>query len=171
LASLQENEYPEFQNRNHAKAYELADVSKVKSGIKAQLEKALSYDLLCGFAWFNLGIQFYSEKDFIGATIAFTMCALLQNNDIEAWINAAGCSISSDKTQLMFVFIVRVAYHYNGDKFILELHKRLSEYNKNDLSIYFDMIDKVISKKENKTKTLRLLENDEDHDRLVFETT
>ncbi len=169
LSILLKNGYPELQNRNPIKANELVDFTTIKSKIEEQLEEALSYDLLCGLAWFNLGINSNSKKDFISATIAFAMCALVQNNDIEAWVNATICSLLANKTQL-FINIVKVAYHYNDDKFLLELYKKLSEFNKSNLSEYFDMINEFLYEKKYKQKNIRLIENDENHNILVFET-
>lgn len=170
LATLLENDYPESQNRDSEKAYKLADVTKINSGVKEQLEQAISYDMLCGYAWFNLGIEYYSNGDNIGATIAFTMCALLQNSDLEAWANATGCAFSDNSTISMFFHIVRLGYFYNEDEYVIELHKRMVKSSKTATNEYFDLIDKIISEKRNSTKTIRLIEDKDSHNEIVFET-
>ncbi|MFH2107253.1 MAG: DUF4365 domain-containing protein, partial [Chrysiogenia bacterium] len=68
------------QKRNANEAVKFADISKIENNenLMDLLKKALYQDLLCGLAWFNIGIEFNKKNQYQDACIAFTMCGLVQ---------------------------------------------------------------------------------------------
>lgn len=115
------------QNRNKSKAINLADVSNCQNNeeIEKNLKEALHHDLLCGLAWFNLG-HTYSKKNEVEETaFCFTMCALVQSWDIEAWVNATLSSFNKKVPAQIFLLIVRTAYFFNKEEFLSALYKNI----------------------------------------------
>jgi tetratricopeptide (TPR) repeat protein len=150
------------QKRKAEKATKLADLSNLKDGVNpiAQLEKALELDLLSGLAWFNLGITHNDNSEFSQACFCFTMAALVQKNDIEAWKNATLCAFNS-KTELMIIpLILRTAFFFNREDFLESLYSQLEEQNKSgSINEIIEMIEKVLpeQQKADKLPTVRVL--------------
>ena len=151
LATLLDNGYKGSQNRNRFKAQQLANEGK--------FNKALESDMLLEFAWFNTGIDENLSGNMLEATIAFTMSALLLNNDIESWVNAILCSLSTKINDIIF-HLVRMAYHYNGEDFINQIQKQVNNADKDFVNALLDAIDKVIQVEKNAYKTIRLFDSD-----------
>ncbi len=85
--------------------------------------------MLSGLAWFNLGISYSEINDFNQVAFSFTMAALVQNQDVEAWKNATLCAFNSDETFKMLPFIIRTAYFFNGAEYLDELYLHLDSQN------------------------------------------
>ena len=157
------NEYNiERQNRNEQEANKYADINQIdkkKSSIK-QIEKALMFDMLSGLAWFNLGISNSENNDFTQAAFCFTMAALVQNGDVEAWKNATLCAFNSDEFIKILPLIIRTAYFFKGEEYLEELYLHLESQNQSEsISHIAEAIEKILPKRENnKTMpTVRLL--------------
>ena len=151
------------QNRDLLVATSKADISTLKGGITAeeQLNSALEIDLLCGLAWFNYGIIHSEKSAFNDAMFSFTMAGLVQNNDIEAWSNAAISWLNTKNNPFIFVLIIRTAYFFNGEEFTIHLFSKIEKNGKNKgLSQLIDMINEVTLKKEKVPPTVRIMNED-----------
>lgn len=164
LSSLIKKYDIKLQERNVKAALALSDVCSVKAeSVEPHLEKALQQDMLCGLAWFNLGSHRNRIGEIEGAAFCFTICALVQRWDIEAWVNATACSFNKVVPLEIFVLLVRAAYRCNGDRYIESLYKLLeSQLEEEDLSQVAQVIDQVISeeKKSESIPALRMLNED-----------
>lgn len=164
LSSLIEKYDIKIQNRDVKTALALSDVCSVEATeVEKQLEKALQQDLLCGLAWFNLGNHKSSIGEIEGAAYCFTMCALVQRWDIEAWVNATACSFNNVVPLEIFVLLIRAAYLCNRDKYIESLYELLaSQLREEALSEIAQVIEQVISEEKNSESTpaLRMLNED-----------
>lgn len=164
LSSLIEKYDIKIQNRGVKTALALSDVCSVGAeDVEKKLEKALQQDMLCGLAWFNLGNHRSSIGEIEGAAYCFTMCALIQRWDIEAWVNATACSFNNVVPLEIFVLLIRAAYFCNGDKYIESLYELLeSQLGEEALSEVAQVIEQVISeeKKSESTPALRMLNED-----------
>lgn len=160
IASLLKAGYPEYQKRDMNKAMNLASEEKYT--------EALDSDMLCEFAWFNMGVKYFSEKDTINATIAFLMSALLFPSDLESWCNACLCSTSKELNSIFIYHIVRVAYHYNGERFIEQLYNQLKSEDEEFVNTLLDVIDKTISENKIDKTTIRLYLDDGSYDTIII---
>ena len=78
LETLIEHKGIKEQIRHKQEALNLIDITKSGAELVALLEKALEFDLLCGLAWFNLGIEHSKNGLPEDAVFDFTMCGLSQ---------------------------------------------------------------------------------------------
>ncbi|SMN12482.1 hypothetical protein SPBRAN_1137 [uncultured Candidatus Thioglobus sp.] len=164
LSSLIEKYNIKLQNRSVKAALALSDVCSVKAeSVEPHLEKALQQDMLCGLAWFNLGNHRSRIGEIEGAAFCFTICALVQRWDIEAWVNATACSFNNVVPLEILVLLVRAAYFCNGDKYIESLYKLFeNQLGEEALSQVAQVIEQVISdeKKSESTPAIRMLNED-----------
>jgi tetratricopeptide (TPR) repeat protein len=127
LSLLLEEHNIKDQCRNIKKAINLADVKLLTpTEAEEQLEKALEEDLLCGLAWFNLAHHNSNPDTLQEAAFCYTMCALVQTSDIEAWVNATACSFNKIVPVEVFALLIRAGYFYNGENYIAELYEMIS---------------------------------------------
>jgi len=165
LEGILETKNIEVQNRNLLAATSEADISKLKEGVtnEEQLNRALEIDLLCGLAWFNYGIIYSGKLEYNDAMFSFTMAGLVQNNDIEAWSNAAICWLNTKIEPAIFVLIIRTAYFFNGEDFLEHLFNKIEQQGKNKgTSQIIDMINEITQKeeKEKEPPTVRIMNED-----------
>ena len=162
LESLIEKYKINHQDRDVKAALATSDICSVEpENVEDQLEKALQQDMLCGLAWFNLGNYKQLAGETKDAAFCFTMCALVQCWDIEAWVNATVCSFSNEVPLEAFVWLVRTAYFCNGDKYIDSLYRLIeSQLEEESLSKLVQVIEKIISEEKNPkdTTALRMLD-------------
>ncbi|NJI73222.1 DUF4365 domain-containing protein [Sphingobacterium kitahiroshimense] len=127
LKSLTEKKKILSQKRDLVKASLFADLSRLEKGSTPEefLEQALDTDLLCGLAWYNYGLVYNADSRYEEAMFSFTMAGLVQNNDIEAWINATKCCLNIKSDVENFILIISVAYLYNGEDYLENLYKSL----------------------------------------------
>jgi tetratricopeptide (TPR) repeat protein len=162
LESILDEHNFDSQVRNREKANKFADIKLIEKQDDPipKLEEALKVDMLSGLAWFNLGISHSENNDFNQAAFCFTMAALVQNGDIEAWKNATLCAFNSDETIAMLPLIIRTAYFFNGEEYLEELYVHLESQNQSEtISPIIEVIEKILPNRENiKTMpTVRLL--------------
>ncbi|WP_457617563.1 DUF4365 domain-containing protein [Lutibacter sp.] len=148
------NEYKiEYQNRNEEEANKYADINQIdkkKNPIK-QIEKALKFDMLSGLAWFNLGILHSDNNDYSEASFCFSMAALVNNEDIEAWKNATLCAFNSKETITILPLIIRTAYFFNREEYLEEFYLHLESQNQSALiNKIIEAIEKILPKSERK---------------------
>jgi tetratricopeptide (TPR) repeat protein len=152
------------QIRQVKEAMSLADIDNCKDAdVEARLKNALSHDLLCGLAWYNLGQLKYKEGEINATSFCFTACSLVQRWDIEAWVNATVSSFNKEIPINTFVLIVRAAYFCNGDNYIEALYELIeSQSGEEALAHIASVIEQIIStesKKESRPE-LRFLDED-----------
>jgi tetratricopeptide (TPR) repeat protein len=164
LSSLIEKYNIKLQNRSVKSALALSGVCSVKAeSVEPHLEKALEQDMLCGLAWFNLGNHRSRIGEIEGAAFCFTICALVQRWDIEAWVNATACSFNNVVPLEILVLLIRAAYSCNGDKYIESLYMLFeNQLGEEALSKVAQVIEQVIhdDKKSESTPALRMLNAD-----------
>lgn len=153
------------QVRDRDKADKFADVKLIenRNASISKLEEALKIDMLSGLAWFNLGISHSENNDFNQAAFCFTMAALVQNGDIEAWKNATLCAFNSDETIVILPLIIRTAFFFNREEYLEELYSHLESQNQSEtINPIIEVIEKILPDRE-KIKTMptvRLLNKD-----------
>ena len=127
------------------------------------MEDVLKIDLLCGLAWFNLGVAYSKAGKSTEAVFSFAMCGLIHKGDVEAWVNATILAFNKEVPILLMPLIIRVAYYYNGDQYLSQLYKSikelLGEKALNQISVVFE---NVIPKKycQEDKPVLRVLGDD-----------
>jgi hypothetical protein len=175
LSSLIKKYNIKLQNRNVKAALVLSDVCYVKAeNVESHLEKALQQDMLCGLAWFNLGDHRSGIGEIEGAAFCFTMCALVQRWDIEAWVNATACSFNNVVPLEIFLLLVRAAYFCNGDKYIESLYELFeNQLGEEALSQVAQVIEQIISdeRKAESTPVLRMLNKDDKFEDIISTKT
>ncbi len=136
------------QIRNKDAALFLADVGKEPDNVvEEKLKEALSLDLLCGLAWYNLGQTYYKKKDIENTLFCFVACSLVQSWDVEAWVNATLSSFNEKTPTEIFVLVVQAAYFCNKEKYLEALYKHISVQNREDaLPHISSAIEQIISK-------------------------
>ena len=149
------------QTRNEIEANKYAEIKKANknTNLLQQLEKALTFDLLSGLAWFNFGIIYNEKNNFDDATICFTMAALLNTEDVESWKNATLSSFNA-KNNLSFIpLIIITAFYFNGEYYLEELYKDIEKQGNSELlSMFAERIEEILPKNhENKQPTVRIL--------------
>jgi len=92
-----------------------------------KLDQALNEDMLSKEILFNLGVANSKIKDMQGATICFSMAALLGDSDIISWVNAALSSFNKEMPPEIFSLIIQAAYEANGDDFLASLYKEVEK--------------------------------------------
>ncbi len=111
------------------------------------LETALKMDMLCGLAWFNMGIEQSQIRNYKDACFSFTICGLIQTGDIEAWTNALLCCISNKEEIWLFPLILRTSYFYNGDLLLSNLYTEAGKQMKSEILTNFsNVIEKLLPK-------------------------
>ncbi len=119
------------QKRQVEEALKYASIQQKKdeNEIIKKLEIALKYDILCGLAWYNLGHTYYVKKDYYQSSYCYLMCAVVQNYDIEAWVNAilTGFSAKKEIEIELIALMIRNAYSFNGDNFLSSFYETLNE--------------------------------------------
>lgn len=152
------------QLRQVKPAISLADIENCKNAnVETRLKKALSHDLLCGLAWYNLGQLKYKEGEIDDATFCFTACSLVQRWDTKAWVDATVSSFNKEIPSVIFVLIVRVAYFCNGDDYIEALYELIeSQIEDEALAHFSSIIEQIISTESEKESrpVLRILGED-----------
>ena len=147
LETLIKNTSFQEQHRQKKKALKLIDISR--SGTEyfiQELEKALEHDMLCGLAWFNLGVEHSRTNHYEDAAFDFIMCSLLQTGDIEAWINAILCCFNK-KNHFLLPLVLQTAYFYNEDEFLSKLYQELSTRSDEvSCGILADLVEEVLPK-------------------------
>lgn len=120
-----------FQTRRSEDANKLADLSQISKSENpvSRLEKALKLDMLSSLVWFNLGISSLESNDIIYTTYCFTMAALVNSNDIEAWRNATIYAFQSNETNNIVPLIVRTAYFFNKEEYLEEVYSFFENQN------------------------------------------
>jgi len=118
--------------------------------VSSQCEAAFELDMLCGLAWFNAAIQDNKKGDKVSAALRFTMCAVIQNWDIEAWVNASLLSFSEKRpSSSMFILIVRTAYFFGREEFIEKLYVELEKQGHPEMyNELTSLIEEILPKDE-----------------------
>ncbi|MFL0087958.1 DUF4365 domain-containing protein [Tenacibaculum maritimum] len=165
LERILETKKIEVQQRDLMTSTSKADISKLKNGVSAeeQLDKSLDIDLLCGLAWFNYGIIHSEKSEYNDAMFSFTMAGLVQNNDIEAWKNAALCWLKTKIEPTIFVLVIKTAFFFNGEEFLEQLFHQVEQSGKKeDSSVFIDLINTITQKeeKEKELPTVRMMNKD-----------
>ena len=164
LSSLIEKYNVNSQDRNVEAALAISNMCDVEAeNIDQHLEKALQQDMLCGLAWFNSGNYRSRIGEIESAAFCFTMCALVQRWDIEAWVNATACSFNKVVPLEIFVLLIRAAYSCNGNKYIESLYEFLgSQLEEEALEQIAQAIEQIISEEEKTINSLavRMLNED-----------
>ena len=145
LESLIDNIGIETQVRLKKEAVDAIEPSKVDD--VDSLIAALKLDLLFGDAWFNLGIVKSKSNKNEEAVLCFLLSALINRDDVEAWVNATLVSFNKAANAELLYMIISTAYFFNNEDYILALHKELSLHAQKELyELVTNMVDEIIQK-------------------------
>lgn len=155
------------QNRKIDKAKSFAaigEIDKKEEQLKS-LEKAFNLDMLSSLAWYNFGYLNQSENEFVKAMYCFSMAAIINLGDIEAWINAFLSFLNSGKEGDLLIgsLILKTAYWHNRDEFLVQLYSVIEQNGEQNTEI-IKMIDNILTKDNNrneKSATLRILDGED----------
>lgn len=161
------NQNVKSQIRESAKAKSYAAIGELDEKAKQleNLEKALNLDILSSLAWYNFGYLNQSENEFIKAMYCYSMAAIINLGDIEAWINAFISFMNSGEEGDLLIgsLILKTAYWHNRDEFLIQLYELL-EQNSESSTEAIKMIDNILTE-DNKTTekgaVLRILDGKE----------
>ena len=172
------------QTRQKEKALAAIDITKAgEDGFLKSLESAIEMDMLCGLAWFNLGVAHNKAGNHEDATFSFAICGLVQTWDIAAWVNATLSSLNwanaalrslkrgnttlSSLNEKVFMqvafFILRTGYFFNGDLFLSNLYEKMNNgRNSEILAIYSNIIEQVLPNRRHRKEkpVIRLMGED-----------
>lgn len=129
------------------------------------LESAIDMDMLCGLAWFNLGVVHSKAGNNGDAAISFTVCGLVQHWDIAAWVNATLCSLNKEVgiDALTLFLIIRTAYFLHGDMFLGKVYEELNnKTNSKLLDRFSNSIEEILpnSGSEKEKPIIRIMGKD-----------
>lgn len=154
------------QTRRKEEALTAIDIKKAdEENYVKSLESAIDMDMLCGLAWFNLGVAHSKAGDNRDAAISFTICGLVQPWDITAWVNATLCSLNKEvviDASTLFL-ILRTAYFLHGDMFLGKVYEELNNKNNSKLLDRFsNIIEEILpnSGSEKEKPIIRIMGND-----------
>ncbi len=154
----------ENQNRKENEAIEKIDGLKTNStSFVKNLESAIELDLLCGLAWFNLGIERSQSVGPEAATFCFVMCGLVQTWDIMAWVNATLCSLNKEVPIHIVPLVIDSAYFFNKEDYVSKLQSELSDRLSGDeLKYSLNIIDECLPRNDNEKEypKLRMMSED-----------
>ncbi|SDH84284.1 DUF4365 domain-containing protein [Myroides phaeus] len=156
LSFFLEEGYPPKQQRNSKKANTYLHEQKYK--------EALEEDLLSPLACFNKGIYESHKLNYYQAFNYFIFSALLDKSDIEAWVLAVVCSINfkgNENFSLLFYSTIQVAYYYNNNLFLIELHKRLTLKNNLLADRFIMVVEQIIEEIDEPTNIIRIFGQDD----------
>lgn len=161
LEGLIDNTKIDSQTRNPKKAIEIIGGDLDNPEV---LEKAIELDCLCGLAWFNSGIESGTSNENESAAFCFTMCGLVQNGDVEAWVNATLCSLNKEVPISMLALIFSVAHFFNRDDYIHELYRKVDEQVDGEALIAIHKVieglqDSIRPKSKNSASLMRIHDN------------
>jgi tetratricopeptide (TPR) repeat protein len=153
--------FGDVQRRRPDEAVGLAGVPPGEPSHESAIEEALERDALCNVAWFNLGVTLAAhEKDNDRALFAFLLAALTAPSDVEAWSNAFGLALASEKYLETAPLILTNGYWLNGPKMLerVALHGR-SQPNGFPLDEYLRAVDSILAMmpKDRSGPTVRFL--------------
>lgn len=155
------------QNRESIKAKSYAAIGEIVQKEKQleSLEKALNLDILSNLAWFNFGYLNQSENEFLKAMYCYSMAAIIDLGDIEAWINAFLSFMNSGEEGDLLIgsLILKTAYWHNRDEFLMQLYEIL-EQNIDSSKEIIEMVDNILTsnnKTTEKSSILRILDGKE----------
>jgi tetratricopeptide (TPR) repeat protein len=142
----------ENQSRKVDSAIKLTSIENISDkSAEKKLEKALKLDLLCGNAWFNLGIIHSKRNKFEMSSFCFTLSALVQSWDLEAWVNATIISFNKEVSLNIFILIVKSANFYHGDEYLTELYIQFNNRLDEDaLSSISEVVEKIVQSEKRK---------------------
>lgn len=158
LKTLIENGHPTSQIRDEKLA-----IIHTKNG---DYEKALECDFLYDLAWFNYGIQELQANNIESAFIAFAFSALLCNNDIEAWTNATLSGFNEKIDPTLLIFVIRVAYYYNGINYLNYVSNQLKLNNPESLDNIMEFIDSIVEEKKEEPIMIRYFDNENEYTKI-----
>jgi tetratricopeptide (TPR) repeat protein len=106
--------------------------------VRRLFSNALQGDALCARAWFNLGGVANRAGEHEEAMYSFLVAALIMRGDVEAWANAIGIALNSNRSvnsrvdgaNEIAVLGMATAYMMNGENFLLHMAERVSESNR-----------------------------------------
>ncbi|WP_233898037.1 DUF4365 domain-containing protein [Tenacibaculum piscium] len=167
LNSVVINQNIKSQNREPIKAKSYAAIGNIDKKEKQleNLEKALNLDILSSLAWYNFGYLNQSENEFVKAMYCYSMAAIINLGDIEAWINAFLSFLNSGKEGDLLIgsLILKTAYTHNRDEFLIQLYEVIEKNSESNTEI-IEMIENTLTK-DNKTTeksaVLRILDGKE----------
>ncbi len=114
----------EKQKRKTIEAVQLSalDDNLSPSEYRGKLYEALNHDSLCSNAWFNLGVLEYQLEHKESAMFSFLFAAIINKNNLEAWCNAIGIGLLTDKYTLLQDMIY-VAQQNHKNNFMAQMIK------------------------------------------------
>jgi tetratricopeptide (TPR) repeat protein len=151
------------QVRKKKEALNIIDISKVDDpSFSHNLEMAIEQDVLCGLAWFNLGILNSKLNNHHEAAFSFILCGLIQTGDIEAWVNATLCCLNPEIDIQILPLVLNTGYFFNGDEYISMLHKELEiRLDGEMLENIINVIEEMLPNSRNKEpQVVRLMNED-----------
>lgn len=161
LETILEDHKINKQFRNSKKAESLSKFSNDEDKLIQikKLQEALKFDLLCGLTWYNLGIAYSENSEFIEATFCFTMAALINPNDLQAWKNSTFCIVFSNDYSI-FTLVLKTAYFYHKEDYLELIFEHFDIENKpKESAQLISLIEEILNDFESEIERpiLRLL--------------
>lgn len=148
------------QLRDTAKANQYVDsLNPANDSIIEDLEEAFKIDLLCGLAWFNLGITHSNMKNNTDASLCFAMSGMINDGDIESWRNATISAFDNCVPKEIFTLIILTAYELNPDTYLEDLYLYLeSHFTPEAFNRITENLNSILPKEnQNQKPTIRIL--------------
>ncbi len=116
------------QIRQHEIAYRLVgDASKPENFDPDAIRAALRKDLMCGYAWYNLGIHQTESGAHLEARNSFAFSAVLNPWDMEAWVNAMKCCFNAGDSLDFLQCLILAGYRFGKNDFLSNLYQMLGD--------------------------------------------
>lgn len=174
LNFILENGAPDSQKRRTLEAIDKSPAYETKTTDEniESISKALDSDYICALAWFNLGYAYSLKKDSLTSFVCYLIAALINRNDLNAWLNASWHAIWHQDSLNIFHYIIRSGYYYCGDSFlskILEHFEHLKSGHKEETALQIQtFIDSILSFSKYANKNVMEFRIIDDKDEIAF---
>lgn len=113
-----------------------------------EISYILSIDALSPLLWYNLAINNFDNENYEMAMGGFLICAVINENDIDAWYNAFISALKSNSLDLIQP-ILETGYYKSREVFINRIYDFLEPLEKSgkiDVQYMYDFLDEIIEK-------------------------
>ncbi|ACT92202.1 DUF4365 domain-containing protein [Dyadobacter fermentans] len=160
LATHLEHGYPSVQSRKPAEAESIAG--------QGADDNALALDFLCRLAWYGRGIESSKAGNFEKAFAELVFAAVLYRDDPYVWAVSFVTGLDAKADNSILTFLIRVAYEYTEQDFILEVGKILEKVQPESIDAVLELIDLTIKDVKRKQIKVRVFSEDGAFEEIQF---
>lgn len=157
LTTLISTGYPKSQKRNTLESSKL--IGERENTSLENLKEAVERDLLCKYAWYELGHRYLEQDKLKDAFISFLMSSVLYRYINAPWINCTTLSLQIKETDILYYHVINCSYKFCGDGYISELMDYIQSLNLDFGEQILEEIEKAIQPINQPKREFRLIDN------------